>query len=275
MNAMQKALWYVESHLQQPMTLEQVARNCSVTPWHLTRAFGTVIGKSLMRYVRSRRLTEAARQLASGATDILTVALDHGYGSHEAFTRAFKEEFHRTPEEVRAQGHFNHLPITEPINMENMPIPELTPPRIETLPPMWLAGLVERYVSVPPQGIPQQWQRFARWFGQLPQISADAWGACFNYGENGEFDYLAGVEVSESASIPDDLKRLNLAEQKYAVFHHEGHIAEIQAVIASIWQSGLQFAGYEAAEAPMLEKYGPDFDGMTGLGGFEIWVAVK
>jgi len=44
---------------------------------------------SVMRYVRGRQLTEAARCLASGAPDILAIALEAGYGSHEAFTRAF------------------------------------------------------------------------------------------------------------------------------------------------------------------------------------------
>ena len=43
-----------------------------------------------MRYMRGRRLSEAARVLANGGADILTVALDFGYGSHEAFTRAFR-----------------------------------------------------------------------------------------------------------------------------------------------------------------------------------------
>ena len=74
----------------------------------MAHAFGRATGWSVMRYVRGRRLSEAARTLAAGATDILAVALDAGYGSHEAFTRAFRDQFGRTPESVRAQRHLDN-----------------------------------------------------------------------------------------------------------------------------------------------------------------------
>jgi AraC family transcriptional regulator len=81
MDPVQKALWFVESHLREPLALEDIARTCHVSAFHLTRAFSTTTGLSLMRYVRARRLSEAARRLARGADDILGVALDSGYGS--------------------------------------------------------------------------------------------------------------------------------------------------------------------------------------------------
>ena len=93
MNPAQKALWYIESHLAEPMTLDDVAGVAGVSRFHLVRAFATATGFSVMRYVRARRLTEAARALAAGAPDILHVALDAEYGSHEAFTRAFRDHF--------------------------------------------------------------------------------------------------------------------------------------------------------------------------------------
>src|SRR6201993_1561952 len=77
-------------------------RSDGVTDHHLARAFGVLTGQSLMRYVRGRRLTEAARSLAAGEPDILKVALEAGYGSHEAFTRAFREQFQVTPEDFRS-----------------------------------------------------------------------------------------------------------------------------------------------------------------------------
>ena len=68
-----------------------------------------------MRYMRGRRLSEAARVLANGGADILTVALDFGYGSHEAFTRAFRDQFGVTPESVRAQRHLDNVNLVEAI----------------------------------------------------------------------------------------------------------------------------------------------------------------
>ena len=229
-----------------------------------------------MRYVRRRRLSEAAKQLAEGATDILSVAIDHGYNSHEAFSRAFKDEFHVTPEGVRCQGHLRNLELTEPVAMTTTPTPKLGEPRIETLAPMRLAGIVEPYDCKSPAGIPDQWQRFRPYLGNLAgQVGRDAYGVCYNLDEDGRFDYLSGVEIKDHAELPFGLVQLELPGQKYAVFSHGGHIAEIRAVISAIWSAALPASGHAAAKGPTIEKYGEQFDGSTGLGGFEIWIAVK
>jgi AraC family transcriptional regulator len=76
MNPANKALWYIESHLARPLTLDEIAGASGVSRFHLVRAFGAASGLSVMRYVRARRLSKAARALAAGAPDILSLALD-------------------------------------------------------------------------------------------------------------------------------------------------------------------------------------------------------
>src|SRR3954469_18752887 len=115
MNPAQKALWYIESHLRSVLTLDDIAAIGGVSRFHMVRAFGAATGLSVMRYVRARRLTEAARALANGAPDILELALDADYGSHEAFTRAFREHFGVTPEAVRGSPQLDNLQLLEPI----------------------------------------------------------------------------------------------------------------------------------------------------------------
>src|SRR6202046_5812327 len=101
MNPAQKALWFIESHLAEELTLDEIAGVAGVSRFHLVRSFAATTGLSVMRYVRARRLSEAARALAAGAPDILTLALDADYGSHEAFTRALRDHFGTTPEAGR------------------------------------------------------------------------------------------------------------------------------------------------------------------------------
>jgi len=73
-----KALWFIESHFADELSLERVVEVAGVGKYHLKRAFGTATGYPVMRYVRGRRLTEAARRMAGGADDILAVAVDSG-----------------------------------------------------------------------------------------------------------------------------------------------------------------------------------------------------
>src|SRR5919201_4075299 len=132
MNPAQKALWYIESHLAEPLTLDEIANIAGISRFHLVRAFAAATGFSVMRYVRARRLSEAARALAAGAPDILQVALDAEYGSHEAFTRAFREHFGITPEAVRATTCLDKLKLQEPILMDSTTFENIAPPRFET-----------------------------------------------------------------------------------------------------------------------------------------------
>src|SRR6202042_174833 len=125
MNPARKALWFIESHLAGELTLDEISDVAGVSRFHMVRAFAAATGFSVMRYVRARRLSEAARALASGAPDILTLALEADYGSHEAFTRAFRDHFGVTPEAVRASTCLDHLRLQEPIVMDSTAIDNL------------------------------------------------------------------------------------------------------------------------------------------------------
>src|SRR5471030_1063898 len=136
MNPAQKALWFIESHLADALTLDEIAAIGGVSRFHMVRSFAAATGLPVMRYVRARRLTEAARALAGGAPDILALALEADYGSHEAFTRAFRDHFGVTPEMVRAATCVNKLRLQEPIKMDSTALDHLKPPRFETSKPL-------------------------------------------------------------------------------------------------------------------------------------------
>src|SRR4030081_271875 len=168
MNPAQKALWFIESHLAGELTLDEIAAIGGISRFHMVRAFAAATGLSVMRYVRARRLTEAARALAHGAPDILTLALDADYGSHEAFPRAFRDHFGVTPEAVRASTCLDHIKLQEPILMDSTVIDNLQAPRFQTSKPLLVAGLSERYSCENGAGIPGQWQRFGQSVENIP-----------------------------------------------------------------------------------------------------------
>jgi AraC family transcriptional regulator len=277
MTPVRKAIWFVESHFSQPIALEDVAAHCGVSPYHLTRAFAAVTGQPLMRYVRARRLTEAARALADGAPGILAVALEAGYASHEAFTRAFREQFGRTPEAIRDRGHLDDLALTVPFPMDDTVAAAIGEPRMKTTRrPLLIAGIGQRYSSETAAAMPAQWQRFAPHIGTITgQIGTAAYGVICNGDDDGNVDYVSGVEVSAFSDLPAGFVRVRIAPAHYAVFVHGDHIAAIRATFAAIWEGWLPRSGCRIADAPFFERYDESFDPDTGLGGVEIWMPLE
>ncbi len=274
-NPAQKALWYIESHLGSELSLDEIADVAGISRFHMVRAFAAATGRSVMRYVRSRRLSEAARSLADGAPDILTLALEADYGSHEAFTRAFRDYFGITPETVRTLARLDHLPLQEPIQMDSSFTENLASPRFEISKPLLIAGIVERYNCENGAGIPGQWQRFHQIVEDIPsRIGKVSYGVCCNGDDAGNFDYIAGVEVSDFSSLAHPFARVRIPEQRYAVFRHRDHISTIRRSVNTIWNRWLPSSGLKAADAPNFERYDEKFDPLTGDGGLEIWVPV-
>jgi AraC family transcriptional regulator len=276
MNPAQKALWFIESHLADQLTLDEIAGVAGISRFHLVRAFAAATGLSVMRYVRARRLSEAARALAGGAPDILTLALEADYGSHEAFTRAFRDHFGVTPEIVRSSTRLDKLNLQEAIVMDSTVIDNLQAPRFQTGNAFLVAGVGERYTCDTSVAIPGQWQRFHQSVESIPgRIGKVAYGVCCNGDDAGNFDYIAGVEVSDFSDLPREFSRVRIPEQKYAVFTHRDHISTIRRTVNTIWNHWLPASGLKAADAPNFERYDENFDPLTGNGGLEIWVPVR
>jgi AraC family transcriptional regulator len=276
MNPVGKALWFIESHFAGEITLDEIANIAGVSRYHMTRAFGDTMGQSIMRYMRGRRLTEAARALASGAPDVLAVALDAGYGSHEAFTRAFHKHFGLTPEAIREQGHLDNVNVVEPIKMEETLRTTAPAVRFENGKVLLVAGIALRYTCETSAGIPAQWQRFLPHMGTVPgQIGKTAFGVRYNSDDEGNFDYLCGVEVTDFSRLPPDLNGIRIPAQKYAVFSHREHISTIRSTWNTIWNKWLPESGHEVVDAPDFERYSEEFDSRTGTGGLEVWVPIK
>ena len=277
MDAVRKALWFVEAHFSSELSLQEVADCAEVSRFYLLRAFGAATGMSIMQYVRARRLSQAARQLAQGSCDILTVALDAGYNSHEAFTRAFRDLFNVTPESVRRQQSVEHLHLVEARTMNNAPIHKLESPRIETREAMLIAGLSEHYQCAEDAGgIPTQWQRFVSFLDRIPdQRREDTFGVVYNTDDEGGMDYLSGVQVTGVSQLPPGLKSLRLPAIHYAIFFHPDHVATIRASWNYIWNEWLPQSRFELADAPILEHYDQRFNPRTGAGGVELWVPLN
>ena len=73
------------------------------------RLFIDVLGDTPARHIRSRRMLEAAWDLAHTRKRIVDIALDYQFDSQEAFTRAFRRAFDVPPAQFRKRGEVNPL----------------------------------------------------------------------------------------------------------------------------------------------------------------------
>jgi AraC family transcriptional regulator len=179
---------------------------------------------------------------------------------------------------VRAATCLDKLKLQEPIMMDSTPTTNLQPPCFATAKAMLVAGIGERYNHCDNGGanIPNQWQRFNHRVGEIPErVGSLAYGVCCNGDDSGNFDYIAGVEVSDFSDLPREFARVRIPEQRYVVFTHSEHISTIRRTMSAIWNQWLPQSGLKVADAPNFERYDEKFDPATGNGGLEIWVPVK
>ncbi len=98
------AMEYIEQHLCGELVLDEAARLACVTTDSLERFFSYMTGMTLKEYVRRRRLTVAAQTLRRSSARVLDIALQYGYESADAFTKAFARQHGSTPTAYRRNG---------------------------------------------------------------------------------------------------------------------------------------------------------------------------
>lgn len=152
----------------------------------------------------------------------------------------------------------------------------MTSPRFESGKTLLLAGLAGRYSAANRGWIPALWMQWGpAWFGRTPgQVDGRCYGVCWNFDGKGGLDYLAGVEVSGFAALPDDLTQLTIAPQLYAIFAHGAHISRIGETWLDIYEDWQPESGYRILDTPSFELYDEDFDPDTAIGHVEIWVPI-
>jgi AraC family transcriptional regulator len=94
-------------HLDDDLSLAELARSSGLSPFHAHRAFATTVGETVKRYTQRLRLDHAAGALLATDDTILDIAFASGFRNHETFSRAFHRQFGTTPSAYRKRGFAN------------------------------------------------------------------------------------------------------------------------------------------------------------------------
>ncbi|MER8236110.1 AraC family transcriptional regulator [Streptomyces sp. NPDC094049] len=99
-----QAMDHIERRLDTSVDVGEVARVAATSEYHLRRMFSALAGMPLSEYIRRRRLTVAGAEVLAGERTLLEIAVRYGYGSGEAFARAFRAVHGVGPGEARRTG---------------------------------------------------------------------------------------------------------------------------------------------------------------------------
>ena len=279
---MHRVLAHIDAHIAQELDLPALAAVAAFSPYHFHRLFAAWTGERLGEYLRRRRLELAAGRLAAQpALGILDVALSVGFGSAEAFSRAFKTHFGASPSAWRRSGLGNPGQVNGkpdqaagrglPDHGGSFPPTPEPPPmhvRLETLKPAHIAYLRHHgpYGAV----IDRFWQQtVAPWMAANQLLGAPRYGISHDdpsITAPARCRYDACVEVDAQAVLTGNALRMTLPGGSYAVVDYTGPASEIGQAWSRLLREWLPGSGLQLDGRPCFEHYPPDapYDAATG-----------
>jgi AraC family transcriptional regulator len=274
---------WIEQQLDEPLTLERIAERAGLSPYHFSRLFTARMGRSVMAHVRGRRLVRAARRLCSEpGLKLVELALDCGFDSQEAFTRAFKRVFGVSPGRFRNGFAVEPIEGQYPMNAPNTPVaPVIQLPELVTKPAFRVAGPARRMDEASKAEIPQLWSAL---MGALPfKGQTPSWAT---YGvvssldkSDGSFQYLAGVGIEPDCVPPPGFATMEIPAATYAVFritlNGSALHPQVKQAMAQIWGELIPASGLKVVDGPDFELYDGRFDPLKAGSVIDLHVPVQ
>ncbi|WP_136028957.1 AraC family transcriptional regulator [Microbacterium sp. PF5] len=274
----------VEAAPDEELDVAAVARAHGTTEYHLRRMFSALAGMPVSEYVRRRRMTIAAAELVGGAPSLLDVAVRHGYGSVEAFGRAFRAVHGIGPAEARRDGGPLRIQPTlrfrlsvegsTPMDVTITPRPALQLVGHATQVPLIHRGEnphIQQHIAAIPA---EEHARLKRLNDAEPSgilaVTADVEP---DAPEGTPLTYLHGVALNESTPVPEDLDVLRLEPGTWAVFAADGPfpqtLQDLWAATATEW---FPSNPWRLRPGPSMVRY-REFRGDTAS--CELWLPVE
>jgi AraC family transcriptional regulator len=285
---MNAAIGYIEDNLAGEIDYAEAAKIACCSTFHFQRVFMVVLGNTPAEYIRRRRLTLAARELASTDAKVIDLALKYGYDSPDSFTRAFRNVHGITPQAARASGvKLAAFPrITFKIELKggtdmDYTITEKKAFDIALTKRVFSTAEGQNFVQ-----IPQFWQEFMKSpdYAAMGALGGGKPGAvtgsmmlgiCMEAEPikdtmNYKFYYGIAVELPPKGS-PGKFEKLTVPAATWAVF--DCTIDNLQDVTKRIYSEWFPSTGYEHDTKPELEIYLPE-DPRSKVMRCQIWMPV-
>lgn len=259
--AVQRMQDYICGHLEDEITLSDLARASLYSPWYSYRLFRLHLGITPADYIRRLRLSRSALRLKSGKCRITDAALDLGFGSVDGYIRAFFREFGMTP------GEYARRPV--PITLFVPYGAKFRELRKEPKAMSKVRNVFIQVIRKPARKvIIKRGVKADSYFPYCEEVGCDVWGTLLSmdslcgepvclwlpekYRKSGTSAYVQGVEaaVDGNAAVPEGFDEITLPETEYLMFQGEPFAEEdyceaIDAVQQAMNKYAPSVIGYE------------------------------
>lgn len=275
---MMDAVDYMEEHMQDSLNAAVIARIAYSSVFHFQRMFHMLTGNTVAEYIRKRRLTLAAQELASSKAKVIDVAIKYGYSTPESFSKAFRRVHGIAPSKARKQGAMlkAYPRISFQISLKGDKDMDY---RIIEKEAFTVAGKGIQVTTKDGENfkrIPKFWEECCQngFYEKLCGLTKDdnVLGICMNDFDNEIFTYM--VAANDVGKAPKDMTQVKIPALTWAVFESVGAMPDaIQKVSKRIFGEWFPATSFEHADAPELEVYPP---GDTSAKDYrcEVWMPV-
>lgn len=280
LNRMMSALDVIEAKMQEPLDMAELAKAAYSSPYHFQRMFYMLTGMTVAEYVRKRRLTLAAQELAMSGSKVIDIAMKYCYESPESFAKAFRKLHGISPSEARnSDVQLKAFPrISFHLSLKGDKEMDYKIVQKEAFTVVGKSIQTTTKEGENSIEIPKFWRdSYAN--GTGASISAlgknqDILGVCYGAQQGGEvFNYAIAVETDRTES-EDGFEFIQIPAATWAVFTSIGPMpGAIQEVWNRIYQEWFPATDYEQAEIPDFELYPPG-DTTSEEYRCEVWIPV-
>ena len=257
-----RVLVHIQANLDEELTLEQAAALAAFSPFHFHRVFRGLVREPFKDHDRRLRLERAAQRLKHQDNQVTYLALDAGFETHEAFTRAFKAMFGLSPTDYRAA----HKPAPDsPSGVHYGGADGYHPPSYVDLPPIEVKELAPLRVvflrhSGPYDQVGATWARLMSWAGPRGLMGPGTRIIGISHDDpdvtpTDKLRYDAAITVNRPVQPEGEIGVTELPGGKYAVVTHRGPYSRLGLTYQRVFGGWLPKSGHELRNSPAFEQY--------------------
>lgn len=253
-----RVLDFIDVHLDEPLTVEQLSRVAHFSKFHFHRQFSDYVGVTPSRYILQARLRRASYRLAFNPLESITdIALQAGYERPESFSRAFKESFGQTPSAFREKpdwatwsAQFSWITTQE---IETMQV------KIITTEPVLVAVLEHRGDPALLNGSVQKFIAWRKESQLSPVNSSRSYGIAYDDpAATPAADFRFDICGAISAPVPGNhhgVVTKTIPGGRCAVVQHKGSPDDIGGSVYHLYRNWLPQSGEELRDFPVYFHY--------------------